>query len=354
VFEKHYVKIRKKETEMVKKWISIGLMGLMALMNLANLSAQNNLVLDDAIRQSAAEIEERLTTGNKIVVLNFRSPSTRLSDYVIDELTGAIVDGGKITVVDRQNLALIQQEMNFQLSGEVSDESAQEIGRKLGAQSIVSGSIEDIGQFYRMRFRVIEVVSAAIQLQPSKNVRKDNQIAALMRDTAVSTSQSASGQSSVASSTRYPNGLNFSTGRKTGAGFLNMFYGIGSFTMGDWVGGLIVGGTELLGTILFVSGVVTLAEFTANSYNEHYEIIDTYYNEPSVSDGPGAMAAGLVINAVGVVYGFIRPFSYDTALAKKNGTYFALDGNPMNNINVTIIPDRKGVAAMNFAYAFSY
>jgi hypothetical protein len=112
---------------------------IMALVGPGGLNAQNSLILDDAIQQSAAEIEGRLPEGIKIVILNFSSPSVRLSNYVIDELTGAIVNGGKITVVDRQNLTLIQQEMNFQLSGEVSDESAQEIGRKLGAQSIVSG-----------------------------------------------------------------------------------------------------------------------------------------------------------------------------------------------------------------------
>ncbi|MDR0624509.1 MAG: P13 family porin [Treponema sp.] len=326
---------------MKKQGILAGFFWIMALTGLANLSAQNSIILDDAIKQSAMEIEGRLTEGIKIVVLNFTSPSVRLSNYIIDELTGAIVNGGKITVVDRQNLSLIQQEMNFQLSGEVSDESAQEIGRKLGAQSIVSGSIEDLGQFYRIRFRVIEVVSAAIQLQPSKNVRKDNQLAALMRD--VPPSQTASGRPGAASSTGYPNGLNFSTGRKVGAGFLNMFYGIGSFTMGDVVGGLIVGGTELLGVILFISGGVTVAEFYAD-----------YYIDEGVPDGAGVMVAGSLIQLAGAVYGFIRPFSYDTALAKKNGTYYALGSNPLNSISIALVSDKKSAVTANFTYSFSY
>jgi TolB-like protein len=325
---------------MEKKQILAGFIGLMALVNLANLSAQNSLVLDDAIRQSAAEIEERLTQGNKIVILNFTSPSARLSNYVIDELTGTIVNGGKIIVVDRQNLALIQQEMNFQLSGEVSDESAQEIGRKLGAQSIVSGSIEDLGQYYRMRFRVIEVVSAAIQLQPSKNVRKDNQIAALMGGAVSSPSWSAAGP---VTSIEYPQGLNFSTGRKVGAGFLNMFYGIGSFTMGDWVGGLIIGGGELVSTVAIIAAL----------YNaeQSYEVSDY---ESKVVSAYSFAVVGVLVQTAATVFGFIRPFTYDIALAKKNGTYFTLDGNPFKNITVVIVPDKKGPAAMNFTYSFSY
>jgi hypothetical protein len=86
---------------MKKKWILAGFTGLLVLVSLANLSAQNSLILDDAIKQSAAEIERRLAAGSKIVILNFSSPSTRFSSYVIDKLTGAIVNGGKIAGVDR-------------------------------------------------------------------------------------------------------------------------------------------------------------------------------------------------------------------------------------------------------------
>jgi curli biogenesis system outer membrane secretion channel CsgG len=77
----------------------------------------------------------------------------RLSAYVIDELNNAIVNAneGKITVVDRQQLNLIMQEMQFQTSGLVSDESAQAIGRILGAQYIVSGSMEPVAGFYHAR-----------------------------------------------------------------------------------------------------------------------------------------------------------------------------------------------------------
>jgi len=46
-------------------------------------------------------------------------------------------------VVDRQQLDLIRAELNFQMSGEVSDESAQSIGQMLGVQSIMSGTDYD-------------------------------------------------------------------------------------------------------------------------------------------------------------------------------------------------------------------
>jgi TolB-like protein len=298
-------------------------------------SAQQIVTLDASIADAARTIDGRLNSGIKIVILNFNSPSERLSNYVIDELTGAVVNSGKLIVVDRQNLTLIQQEMDFQMSGEVSDVSAQEIGKKLGAESIISGSIEDMNTFYRVRFRVIEVVTAAIQTQVSANVRKDNIITNLLG----SSGFSDVGNGTAASFTGYPNGLNYSTGRKTGAGFLNWIYGIGSFTMGDWVGGLIVGGTELAGLLLVMTAGI----------------------EDDGSVG-GGYYLGLGLQLGGVIYGHIRPFQYDRALAAKNGTYYAYSrepwkDNPLEHIDIAVLPTRNGSGiggAMHLSYSLQF
>jgi len=145
-----------------------------------SLYAQGYSTLDDAIKTAVTEIENKLRRGAKVVVLNFNSPSSRFSNFALDELMTVLVGNGKLIVVDRANLELIRQEMNFQMSGEVSDSSAQAIGQKLGAQSIISGSIEDLGDYYRMRLRTIEVETAAIQILTSVNVQKDRTMNTLM------------------------------------------------------------------------------------------------------------------------------------------------------------------------------
>jgi TolB-like protein len=53
-------------------------------------------------------------------------------------------------MVDRQNLEKIRTEMNYQMSGEVSDESARSIGRQFGVQYIVYGRVRRIGGDYRV------------------------------------------------------------------------------------------------------------------------------------------------------------------------------------------------------------
>jgi hypothetical protein len=82
-------------------------------------------------------------------------------------------------VHDRQNLDLIQQEMDFQLSGEVSDESAQSIGRKLGAEIIISGAINPFGTDYRLRLRAIGVETAAIHGIQTKTILMDRTLSNL-------------------------------------------------------------------------------------------------------------------------------------------------------------------------------
>jgi TolB-like protein len=136
--------------------------------------------LDIAIQQASKDINDTLPAGTKVALLNFTSGSDVLSDYVIEELSIALVKGRKLTVVDRKEIDLIRGEMNFQMSGEVSDESAQEIGKLLGAQSIVSGSLVNMGDTHRFRTKVINVNSAAIETSSSISVVNDPQIQFLL------------------------------------------------------------------------------------------------------------------------------------------------------------------------------
>jgi TolB-like protein len=149
------------------------------------------MTLNEVIIRSARGVEEALPQGTMIAVLNFASPSPAFSEYVIEELTGELVNGRKLTIVDRSSLSLIREEMNLQMSGDVSDESAQAIGKMLGAQSIVSGNLTNMGTFQRFRVRVISVETAAIQTQVSLNLQNDAQVVFLLGDNATSAASSS-------------------------------------------------------------------------------------------------------------------------------------------------------------------
>jgi TolB-like protein len=144
------------------------------------LDSNGILSIDAAIREAAARIDDRIEGGAKIALTNFNSPSNQFSEYVLDELSANLVDSGKLIVVDRKEIDLIYGEYDFQTSGEVSDSSMQEIGQMLGAQSIVSGSLTDIGGLYRIMIRVLNVQSAAVEVQYRTDIAGDNRVKALL------------------------------------------------------------------------------------------------------------------------------------------------------------------------------
>ena len=139
--------------------------------------SQETATLDKAIQEAAAYLDTRLPAGSVVAVLNVKSDNQALSSYIIGELVNTIIDRGNLIPVDRENLNLIQGELQFHLSGDVSDESAQAIGKILGAQTIISGEIIAMNnKLYRLEIKAISVETAAIQGTVNKNIQVDKKI----------------------------------------------------------------------------------------------------------------------------------------------------------------------------------
>jgi len=155
--------------------------------------------LDIAIRDASDYLNDNIPRSSKIVILNIQSDSNALSEYIIEELIANAVNDKIFTVVDRAQLELIRAEQNFQLSGEVDDRQALEVGRFFGAQYIVSGAFSELGERYRMRIRALNVQTAQVQGQYNRNIQSGATITALMRSRSGGSSVASSGSSSVAS-----------------------------------------------------------------------------------------------------------------------------------------------------------
>jgi WD40 repeat protein len=140
--------------------------------------------LDAAVREVSDYFNTRLPRGNKLVFLNIQSDFPALSEYIIDELIANTVNDRVFSVVDRQQLDAIRAELDFQMSGEVDDDSAQALGRMLGAQTIVSGAVSQIGDLYRLRIRALGVENAQIQGQFNRNIPDGPTVTALVNSRA--------------------------------------------------------------------------------------------------------------------------------------------------------------------------
>lgn len=137
--------------------------------------------IDLTIREVSDYLNGQIPGGNRVVILNMQSDYAALSDYIIDELIANAVNDKVFSVVDRAQLDQIRTELKFQLSEEVDDKQALEIGKIFGAQTIVSGAVSELGDRHRMRVRAMEVQTAQVIGQYNRNIASGPTLAALMK-----------------------------------------------------------------------------------------------------------------------------------------------------------------------------
>jgi len=281
--------------------------------------------LDSTIADAAAGISERLPEKTTVVALDFQSPSERLANYVIDELNGKMVNIGKLKPVERRQLAAVRSELTFNVSGDVSDESAQRIGHMLGAQYIIMGSIEMIGSEYRLRFRAITVESASIEYSFSQNIKNDRILESLL-----------AGSNAIM--------VDFTAQQRIGASALNLLFGAGSFFIqNDNRGGGITAAFEGLGAIAMIAGqLLYYADYGDRDYDYYahsYSLLDTYYAYP--------FYIGLASYLGGAIYGIIRAQTYH-----KPGSQVAV--SPPNGFQLNLVSHDNKYSGLQFTYKLSF
>ncbi|MDR2160283.1 MAG: hypothetical protein LBP23_09500, partial [Treponema sp.] len=122
----------------------------------------DGLSLAEAIEQSAEKIAADLPAGSRVAIVAFDSEHGNLSGYIMDELGGALAES-ELEVAERRNLPVIYQELNFQMSGEVSDETAVSVGKFLAVEYVLTGQLIKAGDRYRYRLSGINVETAALE-----------------------------------------------------------------------------------------------------------------------------------------------------------------------------------------------
>jgi TolB-like protein len=296
-----------------EKKMRIRLIAVVFLLAALSVYGQSNrpVPLDSAIEEAAKNMDARIAAKSKIALISFNAPSALFSDYVLDELTANLVNSGHLIVVDRKEIDLIRGELNFQYSGDVDDNSMQEFGRMLGAQSIVSGSLTDIGGVYRIVIRVLNVQTAAVEVQYRTNIVNDSKVKALLEGTSKLSKKSATAAG------------------KIGTGALNIIFGLGSYIEGD-----IAGGVTLTAGYALAAGLIVL-EFTALDWDS-----------PMVGV---PITAGIGIAGLTLVYGFVRPFIYH----RSPRTAYILD-NAQPGIVMTSDRSGNNAPALRLSYSIKF
>jgi hypothetical protein len=125
---------------------------------------------DLAIRKASDGLIAALPEGSRVSLLNISRSETGTADVVIREITDSLIAAGKITVLDRQNLGVIETEKRYQASGEVSDDAYVSIGKMLGAETIVTVSITGQGSQRKLTVRSMSVETGKVFYSDSTEI----------------------------------------------------------------------------------------------------------------------------------------------------------------------------------------
>jgi hypothetical protein len=116
----------------------------------------------DVMVNIGQDLIDKIPGRSTIAILNISSSDRVLSELAVDELEYSLVNSGNFTIVDRVRLDQIRSEQNFQMSGDVSDDSAVSIGNMLGASIVITGTITTNGSTGRITIRALNVQTAQI------------------------------------------------------------------------------------------------------------------------------------------------------------------------------------------------
>jgi curli biogenesis system outer membrane secretion channel CsgG len=118
--------------------------------------------LREALELSSRVIMESLVSNASVAVISVSAGDPFEGEYALEELTLLLVRAQKFRIVDRRNLDVIRAEQQFQLSGEVDDETAVSIGHLIGAAFVITGGISPWESAKHLRLRVLDVETGRI------------------------------------------------------------------------------------------------------------------------------------------------------------------------------------------------
>ncbi|MCX5781882.1 MAG: FlgO family outer membrane protein [Elusimicrobia bacterium] len=136
---------------------------------------------DSAYDEMAKELSESASQlkSPKIALVPFSyADKTEKDDgggtVVSERLTNKIVKLKKFLVIDRQNLEKVLSEQKLQTSGAVDPETAKKIGKVLGVEAIITGTLTNIaGGMVEVNAKLIRTETAEILNVSSSKIEKD-------------------------------------------------------------------------------------------------------------------------------------------------------------------------------------
>jgi len=137
--------------------------------------------LEVAIRNLANKLAAGLGESRqvKIGVLEFLDLQGRISQlgkFIAEDLTTAFFEKGKFAMVERGLLQQVTREHALTQTGIIDLSQAQEIGKMVGADAIISGSLSDIGNEIKANARLIDVRGGTVLAVAGESIAKTENV----------------------------------------------------------------------------------------------------------------------------------------------------------------------------------
>ena len=316
------------------------------------LCAADAITLEQAIDEAAAAFSSRIKAGSTVVVVGISSDSNELSEFIADELSYKIYSLNKLKVAERKSLDAIKKEMNFQLSGEVSDDTIKQIGNMTGASTVIVGTFKIQRTHYLLTIKALDVSTAIVQAMHRTQVKQSETII-----NAMANESTKGGKTKMISGVKYTHGQRFVIGMKN-----HFVFGLGSYQAGYKGDGIGLTVTHIIGNSLFWGGLGGLIAADNNSVRIRHQMDEASRNgndaeyerlrneQDSNNDAIGAsiavMAIGGVVEFGAFLYGCIAPVWYDPQYSKI--------GAVMKNFKVDFVADNRGAIIPRLSYRIEY
>ncbi|MDR0442263.1 MAG: penicillin-binding protein activator LpoB [Treponema sp.] len=115
-----------------------------------------------AIDRASSTLISEMAANETVAVISVSSNNQETASFVMDELEFQLVSSKKFKMVDRKTIDSIRAEQNFQMSGDVSDDSAVSIGSMLGATIVMTGTISSSNNIQQLTLKALDVKTARI------------------------------------------------------------------------------------------------------------------------------------------------------------------------------------------------
>jgi curli biogenesis system outer membrane secretion channel CsgG len=125
--------------------------------------------IEGSLAKAAEVIMSSIQPSSRIAIVYVASNNIDITEFIANELEFIMVNEG-FTVIDRSQLDRIRQEQNFQLSGEIDDETAVSIGKIVGANIIITGSVTGTDSTRRLRLRALNTQTAQVMAVASERL----------------------------------------------------------------------------------------------------------------------------------------------------------------------------------------